>query len=96
MTLKEALNNEEIAKRLEEAGNQDAMAGILEECGIEVTEEELAALASAAGEELTDENLENVAGGINLALYKKLLTPSQLGALLQKLGLNKLRKLLHL
>ena len=67
MTLKEATNNEEINRKVEEAANFEEASRILEEYGVEVTEEELASLIPAESDELTDENLEDVAGGISLA-----------------------------
>ncbi len=69
MTLKEALNNEEIAKKFETAGSMEEVLGILKDNGVEATEEELFAAIGEMGEqgdgELSDESLEKVAGGVN-------------------------------
>ena len=66
MTLKEALNNEEINRKVEEVENAEDVARILEEYGVEFTAEDLISLVPADSGELTDENLEDVAGGIGL------------------------------
>lgn len=63
MTLKEAMNNEEINRKVEEAKDAEEAARILEEYGVTVTGEELLALLPAEDGELTDDNLEDVAGG---------------------------------
>lgn len=64
MTLKEAMNNEEINRKVEEAKDAEEAARILVEYGVTVTGEELLALLPAEDGELTDENLEDVAGGL--------------------------------
>jgi len=71
MTLKEALNNEEIAKKFESATSMEEILSVLKEKGVETTEEELlATIGSEIGDqeegELSDESLEGVAGGLVL------------------------------
>lgn len=103
MNLKEALNNEEIVKKLESAGGTEEAAAILKEYSIEITEEEAAELAVAVKGELTEENLEEVAGGVSfdwkLLLpfgYKKGQKEFLLGYWFGKYGIKKLKELLHM
>ena len=63
MDLNEALNNEEIAKKFEDAKDMKDILNILKEAGVETTEEEVLKLLPSLDDELTDENLEDVAGG---------------------------------
>ena len=63
MTLQEALNNEEIAKKFEEAKSMDDVLTTLKEYGVEASEEELMNAIAEEGGELTEDQLENVAGG---------------------------------
>ena len=66
MTLNEALASEEIAKKFEDAGSMDEVLAILKEYGVDATEEELMnALADETGE-LSEDQLENVSGGLLL------------------------------
>ena len=63
MTLNEALNSEEIAKKVEAVSSMDEAVGILKGYGVETTAEELAAMIPEEDGELADDNLENVSGG---------------------------------
>lgn len=63
MTLQEALNNEEIAKKFETAESMDDVIATLKDYGVEATEEELMGAIAEEGGELTEDQLENVAGG---------------------------------
>lgn len=63
MTLKEALNNEEIANKFDSAESMDDIIATLKEYGVEATEEEVMSAIAEEGGELTEDQLENVAGG---------------------------------
>ena len=64
MTLNEALSNEEIAKKFEDANSMDDVLATLKEYGVETTEEELMNVISEDIGELSDDQLEDVAGGL--------------------------------
>lgn len=69
MTLNEALHNNEIAEKIEEANNMEDILAALKKYGIETTEEELMNAISEENGELSDDQLEDVAGGlINIGL----------------------------
>ncbi|MBQ6513424.1 MAG: Nif11-like leader peptide family RiPP precursor [Clostridia bacterium] len=98
MDSKETKSGEELIKKVMEAENTEALLGILKEHGIEATEEEL---TKQDENELSDENLEEVAGGLNLSslqtfgLYpKRNMSLRERIRALQKLGAKEdLRKL---
>ena len=61
-----ASGNEELAKRIEEAKSFEELAQLLNENGLDVTAEQLqAALSSDADSELSEDELNAVAGGDN-------------------------------
>ena len=64
MELNEALNNMELAKKIEEAENMNEVISILKNAGVETTEEELLKLLPSQDDELPDESLEDVSGGL--------------------------------
>ena len=64
MTFQEAMNSEEIAKKMENISSMTEAVNILAGYGIETTEEELVAMLPTEEGELTDENLEGVSGGL--------------------------------
>ena len=80
MDPKETMNDEELIKKVGEAEDVEAVLGILKENGVEATEEEL---TKQEEDELTDESLEEVAGGLSvLSIYKAgKLTAAKLQAL---------------
>ena len=62
--LAEIMNDEAANEKLEQAAGIEEVAAILNEYGVELTAEELQEIvAKASGEELTEENLDMVAGG---------------------------------
>ena len=92
MTLKEALTNEEIAKKCEEAQSFEDVLAQLKAYGIETTKEEIVDALAEMGEEITDDELESVAGGImiercwkpNLSPFMKWIQERELLAKLPK------------
>ncbi len=66
MSLKDAKITEELAKKLEAAETVEEALAILKEDGIETTVEEIKELLPVPIDELTDENLESIAGGFTL------------------------------
>jgi predicted ribosomally synthesized peptide with nif11-like leader len=69
MALKDAKITEELAKKLEAAETIEEALAILKEDGIDATEEEIKELLPEKGDELTDNNLEGVAGGLLLPTF---------------------------
>ena len=63
VTLEELVQNEEFMRQCREADSIDAVAKLFSNQGIAVTEEELEKLM-VPDDELSEEDLENVAGGI--------------------------------
>ncbi len=63
MTLKEALNNEEINKECENANSMEDVLATLKTHGIETTKEEIVDALAEMGENLSEDELESVAGG---------------------------------
>lgn len=64
--LAELSENEEFSKKFEKAETPEAALAILAEYGVETTEEELRELVAKKNEgELTADELEDVAGGVN-------------------------------
>ena len=63
MDFEELSRNEEFKSKLENAQSVSELVEILREYGIETTEEELEAAYAAQEGELSEENLEDVAGG---------------------------------
>ena len=61
--LKEALCNEEVAKKCDEAQSMEDVLATLQSYGIETTKEEIVDALADIGDELTDNELDNVAGG---------------------------------
>jgi len=73
MDPKETMKDEELIKKVREAEDVEAVLGILKENGVEATEEEL---TKKDEDELSDESLEEVAGGLSVF---KLLDAVKLG-----------------
>ena len=69
MSLKDAKITEELAKKLEAAETVEEALAILKDAGIETTVEEIKELLPEQSDELTDDNLEGVAGGIILPRF---------------------------
>jgi predicted ribosomally synthesized peptide with nif11-like leader len=65
--LEKCESDEELQKKVEGAANDEALLRIINEAGYEVTAGELSNLAVKSEEgELSDDELENVAGGCNI------------------------------
>ena len=65
-----ASGNEELAKRIEEAGSFEELAQLLNENGLDVTAEQVeAALSSDADSELSEDELAAIAGGDNCLCF---------------------------
>lgn len=64
MTLNEALSNEELAIKFEEANSMNDILETLKQYGVETTEEELINTIKAENSELSEDQLENVTGGL--------------------------------
>ncbi len=66
MELKEVMINQETAKNLEEAGDMNEVIRILKTEGVNATEEGLMAMLYSQDDELTEDALENVTGGLSM------------------------------
>ena len=64
MKLDEAMNNEEIAKKLEDAHDMNEVINILKSEGVDTTEDELMGMLNSMTGELPEDALENVSGGL--------------------------------
>lgn len=86
MTLNEALHNNEIAEKIEEANNMEDILAALKKYGIETTEEELMNAISEENGELSDDQLEDVAGGlINILPFPPPTAPTRITIAIIKL-----------
>lgn len=93
MDPKETMNDEELIKKVGEAEDIEAVLGILKENGVEATEEEL---TKKDEDELSDESLEEVAGGLNILSICRnptLLTAAKIQALKKLYLKGQLKKL---
>lgn len=74
MTVDELIQNESIKARIQSAKSLDEVAEILNENGIDVSVSDIEAAAAAETEdELNEEALENVAGGVSIKAGLKII-----------------------
>ena len=64
MKLEELLQNEEFCKRLERAENKQEILDVFREAGVIDPENEIKEKLKATGAEMTEDDLEQVAGGM--------------------------------
>lgn len=88
MNIEDLLQDAEFTKQVENAERLDDVVELLNKKGFEVTAEDLTNALKAANGELSEENLEDVAGGTSLAIKAGVIAGKAVGYWIKKYGRN--------